>query len=95
VCGSECAQIYGFGRERIRAMASVGAHGRQVAVVGRQRQREVAGGGQATVVTPRAHGRVLAGTCGHGLSCATSKRALPLKLFPKFQNWHKICNSNW
>jgi hypothetical protein len=39
-----------------------GAHGRQVAVVGQQRRCEVAGGGRATVASPRA----LAGTRCHG-----------------------------
>jgi hypothetical protein len=31
---------------------------------------------------------------GHEPSWAVGKRALPLKLFPKFQNQHKFCNSN-
>jgi hypothetical protein len=63
---------------------SVGARGRQVAVVGRQRWREVAGGGRATVASPREHGRALARTRDHGPSWAAGKRSLPLELFPKF-----------
>jgi hypothetical protein len=39
---------------------------------------------------PPRHCRALAGTCAHGLSWAPGKRALPLKLFPKFQNQHKL-----
>jgi hypothetical protein len=39
--------------------------------------------------------RAWAGTCGYGLTWATSKRALPLILFLKFQNQHKFCNSIW
>jgi hypothetical protein len=57
-------------RERIRATVSVGARGRQVAVVGRQHWRKVAGGGQVTAVLPRARGIMLARTHGHGLSWA-------------------------
>jgi hypothetical protein len=61
--------------EVIRATASVGARGRQVAG-GRQHRREVAGGDQATAVSPRACGCGPAGTRGHGPSWA-----LPLFFF--------------
>jgi hypothetical protein len=64
----------------------MGARRRQVAVVGRQRRREVAGSGRAITVLPHLRGRVLAGTRGLGPSWAAGKRALPLVLFPKFQN---------
>jgi hypothetical protein len=70
---------------------TVGARGRQVVVVGRQYRREVAGSGWATMVSLHA----LAGTRGHGPSSAADKQALPLKLFPKFQNQHKLYNTNW
>jgi hypothetical protein len=70
--------------------ATGGAHGRHVAVVGRQHQREVAGGGRSTAASPCARGHVLSGTCGHGPLWAAGKRALPLKLFPKIQNHHKF-----
>jgi hypothetical protein len=78
--------------EVIRAAASVGAHGRQVAG-GRQRRREVAGGDRASVVSPRTRGHALVGTHDHGPSWATGKRALPLFFFLKIQNQHKSCNS--
>jgi hypothetical protein len=61
---------------------SVGTRGRQVAVVGQQRRREVAGDGRAIVASLHTRGRALVGTRGHGLSWAAGKRALPLKLFP-------------
>jgi hypothetical protein len=51
--------------EVIRVVTSVGARALQVAGC-RQRWREVAGGDQATEVSPRARGRVLAGTRCHG-----------------------------
>jgi hypothetical protein len=40
----------------------------------------------ATMASPHMRGCALAGTRGHGSSWAGGKQALPLKLFPKFQN---------
>jgi hypothetical protein len=68
----------------------VGARGRQVAVVGRKHRCEEASGGLATAALLHAHRHALVRTRGHGLSWAADKRALPLKLFSKFQNQHKF-----
>jgi hypothetical protein len=76
-------------------MGARGAASKTGAVAGRQRRCELAGSGRATTVSSHTRGRVLAGTRGHGPSWAAGKRALPLKLFPKFQNQYKLCNSNW
>jgi hypothetical protein len=82
VRGSESAQMnYGFGKGEDKDGGECG--------------REVAGGGRATVASPLLHRRTLPGTRSHGPSWATGNRALPLKLFPKFQNQHKLCNPNW
>jgi hypothetical protein len=63
----------------MEAAAAWAARGAEVAG-GRQRRRKVTGGDQATMVSPRTRGRALAGTCGHGLSWAAGKQALPLNI---------------
>jgi hypothetical protein len=66
----------------VEAAAAWAVRGAEVAG-GRQRRGEVAGGDQATTVSPRTRGHALAGTRGHGPAWAAGKRALPLFYFFK------------
>jgi hypothetical protein len=60
---------------RVEARRQVTRVGAAAGAVGQQHWREVAGGDRATVASPRARGRALARTRGHGPSWAASKRA--------------------